>query len=250
MGKLVTLLLVSVVGVLALVIYVQLDRPVTRVLVGGPLEDAERQEIRDVVSHTIDGGLLSADLAALRAAIMDLSWPRAVAVRRGWPASLLIDVDKPAVVARWQDAFLSSDGQIVRLPGDRADLPVFDCSLSEPRMAMEIFHSLSEACATHGLVVTRVEENELGEWVLTLVQQHSVGAPSTEAAPSTDTAEALVVVLGADHVAERLDRFLLVYEKAIHARHAEVARVDARYDNGVAVSWRAGAAFVATAGAR
>lgn len=240
MGKVAGLLVAAALGALGLmvvVVYVQLDAAVARVTVGGPLDDAERGEIRDVVGQSVKGGILSADLTRLQEAIMALSWPRAVTVRRAWPAALEIEVEKPAVVARWQDAYLSSDGRIVRLPGSRSDLPVFDCSIAEPNGAMELFQSLSAASMVHGLTITRLEENELGEWLLTLTPKGSDGAAAGD----------LVVVLGSEHLNERLDRFLLVYRKTIGARHEEIARVDARYDNGVAVQWRTDPALVAAA---
>lgn len=223
MAKLVGLIVVVALVALGLVIYVQLDKPVARVIVSGPLGDAERAEVREVVGRTVEGGLLSADLESIRAAIMRLSWPRRVAIRRAWPASLEIRVEKPMVVARWQDAYMSSDGQIVRLPGGRTDLPVFDCRISEPRLAMEIFHRLSEASSAHGLAISAVEENALGEWTLTLN-------------PSAESLE-FDLALGATMLTERLERFLIVYDQTLAARSAEISRVDARYDNGVAVSW-------------
>lgn len=220
MSKLVSVAVVVSLGCLGLLIYVQLDAPVARVKVSGQLDGAESQQIRRAVRQTVDGGLLSADLDKLRSSILDLGWPRAVTIRRSWPDSLEIAVEKPTVVARWNDAYLSSDGRIVQLPGTRRNLPIFDCSLSEPRFSMEVFHRLSEASALHGLVIETLEENELGEWSLTFEQ-------------------GLALTLGAENLTERLDRFLIVYQQHLENRLAEIAQVDARYDNGVAVSWRA-----------
>jgi cell division protein FtsQ len=239
MAKLVGLVVVLALGALGLVIYVQLDKPVARVVVSGPLGDAERTEVREVVGRTIEGGLLSADLGSIRAAIMRLSWPRRVAIRRAWPGSLEIRVEKPMVVARWQDAYMSSDGQIVRLPGVRTDLPVFDCRISEPRLAMEIFHRLSEASSAHGLAISAVEESALGEWTLTLQPEVETGREIASLGAPAD-AEPLGefdLALGASMLTERLERFLVVYDQALAARSGEIDRVDARYDNGVAVSW-------------
>ena len=232
MAKLVGLVVMVSLVALGLVIYVQLDKPVARVIVSGPLGDAERAEVRDVVGRTVEGGLLSADLESIRAAIMRLSWPRRVAIRRAWPASLEIRVEKPMVVARWQDAYMSSDGQIVRLPGVRTDLPVFDCRISEPRLAMEIFHRLSAASSAHGLAISAVEENALGEWTLTLNPESE-----TDREISAESLGEFDLALGATMLTERLERFLVVYDQALAARSAEINRVDARYDNGVAVSW-------------
>jgi len=240
MARLIMMIVVLSLTSLALVVYVQLDMPVARVTVSGQLDDAERLQITDAVRQTVKGGLLSADLAEVRSGILNLSWPRAVTIRRIWPDGLVIDVEKPMVVARWQDAYLASDGAIVRLPGEKQDLPVFDCRISEPKLAMEVFHRLSDAATAHDLQIIGLNENELGEWSLSL----------SAAGQVFGNRASLVVALGADSLAERLARFLIVYEQHLAARRDEIARVDARYDNGVAVSWLAsaeGAGLVAAA---
>ncbi len=220
MSKVLALLMIAALGGVSLVVWVQLDAPVTRVQVNGLLNEAEREQIRRVVVEGIDGGMLSADLFDLRVQIEALSWPRSVAIRRAWPAGLELEVEKPMVVAVWQDAYLSSDGQVVHLPGTSLDLPIFDCSLSQPRLAMEVFHRLSEASDLHGLEITRLSENVLGEWALTFDK-------------------GVTLNLGARDMQERLQRFLSVYRARLVERFDEVQQVDARYANGVAVSWHA-----------
>ncbi|MGD8416086.1 MAG: FtsQ-type POTRA domain-containing protein [Pseudomonadales bacterium] len=223
MDRLVAIVVTLIVGALAVAIYVQLDRPVVRVSVSGQLDDAERAQIREAVRQHLNGGLLSTNLAALSEGILALSWPREVTIRRDWPGTLAIAVEKPAVVAGWKDAYLASDGEVVHLPGRRDDLPRFDCSLAEPRMAMEIYHGLNRSGAADGLVIERLEENELGEWSLTF------HVPAADAS--------MTVVLGAESMQERFDRFLVVYRQYLSGQESHIARVDARYDNGVAVSW-------------
>ena len=224
MSKFVTCLVILSLTGLVLLVYLQLDAPVEKVTVSGRLDEAERQQIREVVREIVDGGLLSANLVDLKSGILALSWPRGVTIRRAWPGGLEIEVEKPMVVARWQDGFLASDGKVVQLPGSRIDLPRFDCRSAEPRVAMEVFHQLSEAGAAHGLDITQLNENELGEWSLKLAEADRTGE--------------LEVRLGAQRVAERFGRFLIVYRQKLRDRDARIVPIDARYDNGVAVNWR------------
>lgn len=222
MARLVAALLVLVMLGVSLVLYVQLDRPVSRVVVRGPLDEAERGQIQNAVRSHLDGGLLSADLDALGEGILNLNWPRSISIRRDWPGTLDIEVEKPAVVARWQDAYLASDGRVVRLPSKNDSLPRFDCATAEPQRAMEIFHGLNEPARRVGLAIETLMEDELGEWTVAL---------------RSPAAEKLTVKLGAESVQERLERFLLVYRAQLVERVEEIAAVDARYDNGVAVRW-------------
>ena len=232
MARLASLLLVSGMLALALIAYVQLDQPVEKVLVRGQLDGAERQQVQAAVRSVLDGGLLSSNLGALSAGILDLGWPRSVAIRRDWPAALIIEVEKPAVVARWRDAYLASDGRVVRLPTEHGGLPRFNCATSEPKRAMEVYHRLNEMAASAGLVISVLEENQFGEWDLTFRTPNGV---------------ALSVRLGAESVDERLDRFTVVYRKQLAGRAAEIEQVDARYDNGVAVRWARETELVASA---
>ena len=201
-----------------LLVWVQLDGPIGRVKVEGKLDDSERDQVRGVVAGALDGGLMSADLETLRAEIKALSWPRTVSIRRQWPDTLIIEVQKPTVVAVWQDAYLGSDGQIVKLPGKQDNLPIFDCRISEPRFAMQIYHRLSKQVDRAGLDIERLSENALGEWTIMF-------------------ADGVTLMLGAEQADERLGRFLTVYEQRLVMRFDQVAHVDARYANGVAVSW-------------
>ncbi len=217
---------------LALMIYVQLDQPVDRVLVRGQLDDAERQQVRSAVQASLGGGLLSSDLDALSAGILALGWPRSVAIRRDWPGALVIEVEKPAVVARWQAAYLASDGRVIRLPTEHDGLPKFECAISEPKRAMEVYHQLNEIATGAGLNIVVLEENLFGEWDLTF---------------RTPNGEDLKVRLGAESVDERLERFTVVYRRQLAGRATEIDAVDARYNNGVAVRWVSEEALVALA---
>ena len=232
MAKLVAVLVAVCTFGLALVAYIQLDQPVDRVMVRGQLDPAERQQVRAAVQRSLDGGLLSTDLDVISAGILELGWPRSVAIRRDWPGALMIEVEKPAVVARWQDAYLASDGRVIRLPTEHGGLPRFDCAASEPKRAMEVYHRLNEIATDAGLGIAALEENLFGEWDLTF---------------RTPNGAAIRVRLGAESVAERLGRFAVVYRQQLAGRALEIESVDARYDNGVAVSWVAEEELVALA---
>lgn len=203
----------------------QLDRPVRTVRVEGPLSAAEQRAIRDVVAANLDAGVLSVDTARLREAIRALSWPRSVRVRRAWPDALEIRVEKESVVAEWGDGgYLTTAGKVVRLAGDdlqalEAGLPALVTELSPPRRAMELYQMLQSQVAREGLSIVRLEENGLGEWQATC-------------------ADGMTIVLGSESLSLRLERFLATYREALAGRPGEVARADARYDNGVAVHWR------------
>jgi len=236
MAKLTAPLLIVLLAFAALMAWVELDAPISSVRVEGQLDEAERASIRQAVAaqlrsgsrrgtrgvrgkQSMPGGILSTDLDLLQQAIRDLSWPRHVTVRRLWPDGLVVSVDKEMVVAAWRDAYLNTEGKVVQWPGARADLPIFDCQVSQPRAAMEIYQRLNDATAPVGLRIERLAQNELGEWTVNF-------------------ATGIKLILGAERLTQRVARFLVVYERELAQKEDLVEQVDARYANGVAVRWR------------
>lgn len=219
MSKLLLVALPVVVLVAAGAAWIALNEPIRSVHVEGRLTNDEQRAIRDVVTQSLERRLLSVDLDRVKQRIHSLSWPREVSLRRVWPATLLIVVEKEALVARWGDeGFLTSDARIVQLAQGRGSLPSFDCRLSTPKVAMEAFHRFQEVLGEHDLVIEVLQENASGEWRITL-------------------SNGVTVMLGNQRLLNRIRRFTLVYSQALSDRIENVAYVDARYANGVAVRW-------------
>ncbi|MFU8815890.1 MAG: cell division protein FtsQ/DivIB [Pseudomonadales bacterium] len=197
----------------------QLDQPLRAVRVQGALSQAEQLAIREVVSQSLTDGVLSVDLAELTTRIRSLSWPRSVQVRRIWPDTLVIQVEKESVVAAWGDSgYLTSAGQVVRLADAAVAVPTLFAVMSTPRQAMEMYQMLETRAHTVGLSIVHLEESALGEWLLGFEG-------------------GMTVALGNQAVMERMTRFLLAYERVLAERADDVAHVDARYANGLAVRW-------------
>ena len=208
------------------------DRQVRVVKVEGQLAESEAAEIRRRIGQALDGGLLTMDVASLRERVMELSWPGEVSVRKVWPDTIVVRVARRAVVARWADAgYLTPAGEIVSTPNGPVDVPVFDCALSSPREAMEVYRYLQGMTGEAGLVIEGVTENEIGEWQLKLAAPGALGAGTEHAAGPT-------VMLGADSLRERMGRFLAAWSRFPVDRAEAVDYVDLRYGNGIAVRWR------------
>lgn len=200
--------------------WLALDQPIRVVRIEGELSAPERREVQAQIAGSLDGRLLTLDLEKLRHQVLGLSWPRTVSVRRVWPDSLEVVVSKQTVVARWADGgFLTPDGEIVTTPDAPVQVPTFECDLSSPKRAMEIYRLVQELASRAGLTVVSLSENALGEWRL-------------------DLASGLEVMLGAERLAERMQRFLLVHRFSLAQIGRQVEYVDARYANGVAVRWQ------------
>jgi cell division protein FtsQ len=214
------LLLAMVVSALAALIFV-MNSPVQVVRVSGDLSLPERDAVQAAVLQRLDGGLLAIRLDDVVDGVLALSWPREVRVRRVWPGIVDVNVTKDTFVARWGGGgVLNSGGQVVDSAGPPDEsLPLIRCANANGARAMQIFQMLGQVLADTPLKVAEVEEDALGEWRVTFTNE-------------------LTVSLGNEELLERVERFSRVYRKVIEDRLDQVARVDARYRNGVAVSWR------------
>ncbi len=194
-----------------------LDRPIEIVHVGSELTQIEREAVVSAVRGAIDGGILSTDIGDVAAALRNLSWPRSAQVRRVWPDKLEVDVTKVTLIARWQtDRYLTSTGDVVKVPVPVTNLPLLDCQIATPVEAMEMYGMLRDIAASQALVLTELEQNRIGEWQIRF-------------------ANLVTVNLGAEKVVERMHRFAHAYRNAASLGTGTLAYVDTRYPNGVAI---------------
>ena len=247
-------------------VWLALDRPVRVVKVEGELAKAEAAQIRRRIGQVLEARLLTMDVATLRQRVKDLSWPGEVSIRKVWPDTIVVRVERRTVVATWSDAgYVTSSGDIVSSPNAPADVPVFECAISSPGEAMEIYRYLQAMAVEAGLRITGISENEIGEWQLTMSgpaipsRDGSVVAAPPSALPAPDTwpmdatrgalpemRSRPVVMLGADRLRERMQRFLAAWPR-LSARPGAVDYVDLRYRHGIAVRWSDAGTEYATA---
>lgn len=223
-------LLAAAAFVLAGVAWRVLQAPVEAVRIAGDLTRVEHEEVRSTVVAALRSAVTG--VSDIAAAIEDLDWARYAHVRRVWPNTLQVWVERAALTARWgEDRYLTTGGEVVAAPEPpQALLPNLTGTLSSGVETMRVYEMLSHRLAGHGIGLASLEETALGGWRLTL---HN-GA---------------TVLLGAEDLAARMDRVLVVYEDALRDRADQVQRLDARYGTGVAVRWRPDAAhLVAGAG--
>ena len=214
--------------------WLAVDRPVRVVKVEGQLAESEAAQIRRRIGRVLESRLLTMDVAQLRERVMELSWPGEVSVRKVWPDTVVVRVSRRTVVARWADAgYLTPAGEIVSTPNGPVDVPEFDCALSSPREAMEIYRYLQGMATGVGLVIRRLSENEIGEWRLEFAER-----PDWRISGPGGAKTGPVVMLGADRLRERMQRFLVAWSRLLGQRAGEVDYVDLRYGNGIAVRWR------------
>lgn len=215
-----TALLVLVVG-LGWQGWQNLDRSISVVRIDGELTAAERARATELISLFLPAGVLSLDTLALRDLLERESWVDSVSLWRSWPDALRVEIRAEAAVARWRtDALLSARGRIIEpleLLGLDA-LPRLAGPDGSAELVMQTFQRIADVLRPHGLRIETLDMDAEGGIEVRLRQ-----GP--------------LLVFGHRELGDRLQRLDLLLHRQFPEGLEEVERIDARYDNGIAVAW-------------
>lgn len=204
------------------ILYQKLDQPVAVIGIDGSIRQLSTLEIEELVTANIEGGFLGMKLQRIRSALEAHPWIESAGVRRQWPDRLNIRIVEETPIARWGDqGFLNRRGealfadQVVGLE----QLPLLVGPKGGAREVMRQYRDVNQLLLSAGLRISQFRAEERGDWSLQLDN-------------------GVVMKLGRQRSMEQLQRFLAVWNQALAERAGEVALVDIRYENGVAVQWR------------
>lgn len=185
-------------------------RPLSAVEIAGASTVLERREVVNTITHLLQRSWFVSDQKIVNA-IRTLNWIENVSVYRSKPDTLHIQIVAKRKIS------LSRAAQITN---QRIE-PTVQTFHWPDAISSQLVRQVSEASAARGLSVVSLKEMPVEGWVV------SVDAD-------------FVVVLGATDMLNRFDRFLIVYDQIAPERKVQIQRVDTRYEQGVAVQWRAG----------
>lgn len=207
------------------VLWPQLDRPISQVLVESKLGEVapqNQQQLQQELERFGEARFLSASLAAMQQALEQLPWVDQARISRVWPDQLKIEVVEQQPIARWgEQQWLNSRGQVfhgvTRAPGGA--MPQLVGPEGTEEQVMQQYWSLTRILRPMGYSITRLELRARGSWFV-------------------HTREGLELLLGRDEILEKMRRFTTIYERELKEQMKQIARVDLRYANGLAVAWR------------
>lgn len=176
---------------------------------------------RTILSHAAKASFFALDVHLIQQQLSALPWVKSVKVQRRWPDSLDVYLEERTVFARWGEAgLLDSQGnafQPNRLPPSQ-NWPLLHGAEGQERVVMTLYQSASQRLGKINLSISRLVQNARGAWQL---QLHN----------------GLELSLGRIQMLPRLERFVTLYPKALKTQLADIAEVDLRYRNGLAVRW-------------
>lgn len=160
-------------------------------------------------------------IGEVRQAITDLEWIFDARVTRRWPNDVLIEIVKETPIAWWNDdAFINADGRVFTSPFvDLSSLPQLYGPEGTEAEVMQQYQMLAKALSRVGQSIDTLRLDERSAWQF-------------------ETSEGIRVMLGKENIMDRVQRLLLVVERVgLTERMDDIAQIDARYPNGLAVSW-------------
>jgi len=208
--------------VASVTLYRYIDRPLARIAVDSPYQRVAQSEIKRLVGDISSGGFISLNLALVRERLEAHPWIASASVRRQWPDRLQLSIVEEVPIARWRDSgFLNRSGLALQASDSSTlgDLPLLVGPEGSSRLVMSEFRDVSELMFAQGLKVLAFSVDAHGARRLTLNSGHEV-------------------VLGRGDVIAKVRRFLTIWQGELASRQQEIKAIDARYDNGVAVSWQ------------
>ncbi len=203
------------------------DRPISQISVQGELSYISQQAVQQRIAPYVTASFFTVDLAAMRAELEQMPWIAHAEVRRIWPDQLSIQLEEQLPIARWGDAeLLNNQGQAFtpRELANYENLPQLFGPQRAQQTVMQQYQLLSQMLRPLGFSIAQLELRERGSWFLTTA--------------ASNNNQSIELLLGRDHLLEKMRRFVSVYEQSLKPQIANIARIDLRYANGFAVSWR------------
>lgn len=229
MASLVLLVLAALVLLIVLVrvVAVLQERSVIRMVqVEGELRHVDRRALAARVAPLATGTYFTADLKAIADAARQAPWVDEVVVSRRWPDGIRLQVREKQPVALWgAGGLISSRGELF-VPGDLAaqavdteNLPILFGPGSKGTYVMEQYRAMNSILRLLDMRIVELQLTDRMSWFLRL-----------------DNGIRLVVDQ-MDTIA-KLQRFAYLYEKQLKPDAGNIATIDLRYRNGVAVGWK------------
>jgi cell division protein FtsQ len=198
-----------------------LSQPVNHVTIDGELQHADRKRLASVIGESITRGFWRSDLLALKQKLEAEPWIRHAHIRRQWPDNLTVTLSEQVPVAYWQERALLNDQGEVFVPGKlpRLALPHLSGPDTSEQQVLRDYRWLEQQFAQMKMQPVLFAVDAKGSWRVVLES-------------------GIEIALGDGDMTPKLQRLERIFAAQLGSRSEQIARIDMRYTNGLAVRWR------------
>ena len=196
------------------------DIQIRQVKLLGDLRYLDAENLTKDLSVKFDGSYLDTTLTEVVSEVESHPWISNASVRRVWPDTLLIEIVEQRPVAVYNDTqYLGSSGDLFEPPElVEKPMPRLYGALSETSQVYSHYRVFSDRLADLAKVTSVSRGHDLG-WEIVMDQ-------------------GFTLQLGRVDILGRLARARDILKQLDKDRLRQIRKVDARYDNGIALAWR------------
>lgn len=197
------------------------DAPVDQVVIHGQLDFLDREQLEQKIEHQIDGSFFTIDVAKLQNNLLENPWVYAASIRKEWPSTIHVFVVEQDVYAVWNnDLLLNPFGDVFYADGIEVpnSLPRLYGPEGNEKDVLKGYVQMQHLLELHNFKISELVLSERYAWQVWLEK-------------------GIHLNLGRADKMKRVQRFVDLYPLLTEYDDKQVARVDLRYDIGLAVSW-------------
>ncbi|MBL4583922.1 MAG: cell division protein FtsQ/DivIB [Pseudomonadales bacterium] len=222
------LLVVTLIGLITYTLYEYrgvindvVNPAIGRVTVGGEMTNTDRHILQIHLSALNKKRFFDANIDELAVQINAMEWVNEVHIRKQWPNQISVVVEERIPVARWGISELVDHSGYVFSVGDTQNefrhLPKLVSASQKDLLLIEKFREVEPQFEKMGLRVEQMSRTNIDSWSIQLA-----GGPT--------------IILGSQHFDQRVGRFFTLWGNLPKGNRENMATMDFRYSNGVAVS--------------
>ncbi len=196
--------------------------PIKYVRIEGMYQYLTKDEIKQVLLKQVMAGFLNADMNAIQTGLLNLPWVAQVKVRRVWPDTVEIKVYEQYPIVRWGNTGLLNEQGDLFIPDNLArfnKLPLLKGPEGTEKKLLQVMKKIQKKLLEHALELQGFNVNERRAWTLRL-------------------SSGLELKLGQKKPLKKFNRFLITLPILKKNQSRVLAKVDLRYPNGYAVTWK------------
>lgn len=185
----------------------------------------EAQQVDAYVKPIMRDNYFTSDLEKIRDRTLEISWVDRVVVSRAWPNSIRVRVFPRHPIARWGTGRLLSDSGDVyteAAPLPHGDLPLLHGPISQSQLMMRRYNEINQLFQPFNVHLKELYLTERMTWFM----QFDSG---------------LRIIVDQDQTMSKLQRLSALAGTDLKPIWSQIATVDLRYRNGLAIQWKGAA---------